>query len=96
MIGHLVLSSDGLEVQSSVKVGDMVQVRAAVSKDTLEGRLGLGHPFKSQDQIEGYGIVVFSLKRLAATRHNRVVVLWDDGALEDAFISDLLVVNESR
>ena len=58
MIGHLVLSSDGLEAQSSVKVGDLVLCknvnRSGLIIEELKGS-SLGHMWMVQ--VEDSSIV---------------------------------------
>jgi hypothetical protein len=74
-----------------MKVGDLVQL----SKDAIM--------CVSQDDVEGQGLIVDGLSTEDAVRngyadaaHGVWLVLWDDGAFEPFYFTDLVVINENQ
>ena len=69
-----------------MKVGDLVQVSV---ESIMSG--------KPQDTVEGSGVIIRDQSPMRPPHiDRRVVVLWDDGQIEEACTADLVVISESR
>ncbi len=69
-----------------MKPGDLVQISVLA---IMSG--------KSQDTVEGHGVIVRDHSPMRPPHIGRIVdVLWDDGQIEEHSTNDLVVINESR